>query len=513
MSSAAFKFLFSFLISLVLAINCFSQQLVFPENKEWTLLEEGQPISIKVNTSESTNPVKFFIEGGDGMSMQLDSLGSFSWTPSYDFVSRLEIRKEVTVIFQADWADGKKVRTPITFIVNHKNRPPVVEDLPIFYVRQSTQNQYQISPDYVSDPDGDPLVFKSIQSQMPEGVVLSSLGLITWTPSRNQFRSLKNNALTIEFIIQDQPDKAETKGKIKIAQTQLDLPPEILLIPNDSLVTIKEDELINLKLYFSDPNGDENISASGFVCSDQRIPKGSLKENTLVQSEFTWTPGYEFVDEATKFKNVEIMFFALDKSNNRVQRKIIIKVLDAENLDVKDKVLFEKYRSSLIQTKELIDKLDVNHEVLNHAYKKAKKGKRNTSILNAGLGATTGLSPVVLETGSSKIVSALGGTATLTLGTLEATEVLGKSKADILDKQKINIEIRNQAQLEGDNFARKYAIKSSRRNKEFDADRDKLLPIINHQKLVLLELDATRNPSKRTSIKDIKKTFTDFSEE
>ncbi len=507
------KNLFVIVFSSLAAFNCVAQQLVFPENKEWTLLNEGEAISVKITTNESNHPVKFSLEGADGTGMQLDSLGNFSWIPSYDFASRLEIRKELSVIFQADWADGKKVRTPITFTVTHKNRPPAVEDLPIFYVRQSTQNQYQISQDYVSDPDGDPLVFKSIQSQMPEGVVLSSLGLITWTPSRNQFRSLKNNALTIEFITQDQPDKAETKGKIKIAQTQLDLPPEILLIPNDSLVTIKEDELINLKLYFSDPNGDENISASGFVCSDQRIPKGSLKENTLAQSEFTWTPGYEFVDEAVKFKNVEIIFFALDKSNNRAQRKIIIKVLDAENLDVKDKLLFEKYRSSLIQTKELIDKLDVNHEVLNHAYKKAKKGKRNRSILNAGLGATTGLSPVVLETGSSKVVSALGGTATLTLGTLEATEVLGKSKADILDKQKINIEIRNMAQLEGDNFARKYAIKSSRRNKEFDADRDKLLPIINHQKLVLLELDATRNPTKRTTSKELKKTFTDFTEE
>jgi hypothetical protein len=188
-------------------------------------------------------------------------------------------------------------------------------------------------------------------------------------------------------------------------------------------------------------------------------------------------------------------------------------VLDAENLDEKDKMLFEKYKNSLVQTKELIDKLAVNHDLLNKAYKKAKKGKRNRSILNAGLGATTGLSPVVLETSESKVVSALGGTATLTLGTLEATEVLGKSKSDILDKQKINIEISNMAQLEGDNFARKYALKSARRSKEFDADRDKLLPIINHQKLVLLELDASRITNKKPSTKELRKTFTDFSEE
>ena len=56
----------------------------------------------------------------------------------------------------------------------------------------------------------------------------------------------------------------------------------------------------------------------------------------------------------------------------------------------------------------------------------------------------------------------------MTLGTLEATEVVGKSKNDILDKMKLNIEIRNQLQIEGDNLARKYALKSARREKSKD---------------------------------------------
>jgi hypothetical protein len=490
-----------------------SQQLILPEGKEKYNLVEGENLTFKITSNETAPSIFFLIAGDENTGIQLDSIGNFSWTPSYDFVSRLEGQKEVNVIFEADWKDGRKARKPVTFIVSHKNRPPTVEDLPIFYVRQSAINKFQISQDYVSDPDGDPLVFKSIQSQMPEGVVISSLGQITWSPSRQQFNQLKNNPITIEFIVQDQPEKAETKGKIKIAQTQLDLPPEILSVPSDSIFTIKEDELINLKLYFSDPNGDENISAVGFVSSDKRITKASWKENTLVQAEFTWTPGYSFVDEATKYKNVEIYFFALDRASNRSQRKVTIKVLDAENLDEKDKMLYEKYRNSLLLLKELIDKLTVNNEHLVHSYKIAKKGKRNRSILSASLGATTGLSPLLLQTNDSKVVSGVGGTATLTLGTLEATEVLGKSKSDILEKQKINSEILNAAQLEGDNFARKYSLKSARRNKEFDSDRDKLLPIINHQKLVLLELDALKSVNKRSTNRDIKKTFVDFSEE
>jgi hypothetical protein len=52
-----------------------------------------------------------------------------------------------------------------------------------------------------------------------------------------------------------------------------------------------------------------------------------------------------------------------------------------------------------------------------------------------------------------------------------------------------------------------------RRNKEFDPDRDKMLPIINNQKLVVLELDATKPAYQNYDNKDLKKTFPDFSEQ
>ena len=134
--------------------------------------------------------------------------------------------------------------------------------------------------------------------------------------------------------------------------------------------------------------------------------------------------------------------------------------------------------------------------------------------MNAGLGATTGIGPVVIkDADDSKYVSAIGGTTVLTLGTLEATEVIGRSKNDILDLIKLDIEIRNQLQAEGDNFARKYALKSMRRTKEFEVDREKLLPIINNQKLPLLELDASVSSNPDYSNKELKSTFPDFSEE
>jgi hypothetical protein len=499
------------LLFLLASIVTNAQRLIFPEGDQWRLPLEGSETSFRISADTSVAP-KYSIEVGNELGIHFDSLGNFSWKPSYDLIDRLEKSREITVIFQADWKKGKKVRKPVTFIVNHQNRPPLIEDLPVLYAKQASLNKYQISSDYVVDPDGDPIIFKSVMTAMPEGATLSSLGLLTWTPSRNQFMALKTNPTYIEFIVQD-PDRAEAKGRIKVSQTQLDLPPELLIVPGDSIYTIKEDERVNIKLYVTDPNGDENISNVSFICNDERVPKNSLKENSTVQSEFTWSPGYYFVEEAQKFKDIDLIFFALDKSANRVQRRVRVRVNDTENIEEKDKGLYQKYRNSLIMARALIVQLDENHEKLNKMYKQAKKGKKQRALVNAGLGATTGLSPVVLDPADSKYVSAIGGTTVLTLGTLEATEVIGKSKTDILDKLKINVEIRNQLQVEGDNFARKYSLKSMRRTKEFEADREKLLPLINNQKLVMLELDASKPSMPRYDNKEIKSTFPDFSEE
>jgi hypothetical protein len=487
--------------------------LIFPDSSGWNVLPENHVLAFRVKTIPETAK-KFSIEGTDGLNIQFDTLGNFHWQPSYDLVDRVTKSKDFTVIFQATFADGKRERKAVTFTVNHANRPPVVEDLPILYVKQSSLNTYSIPGEYAYDPDGDPLVFKSIPSQMPESSNFSSLGQFTWTPSRGQFASLKNTPITLEFIVQDQPDKAETKGKLKIMQTQLDLPSEIIVTPGDSVFSIKEDETLNLKIYISDPNGDDNVRSAGFIPSDKRVPAASLKENTQLQYEFIWTPGYDFVDDTQTFLTTDIVFFVLDKSNNRTQRKIRIKVADTENMAKKDAHLFQKYRSNLVDALILIQQLDANQKKMNNDYKKAKKGKKNRSIVNASLGAVTGFTPVIVDNpDQTKIVSGVGGTTVLTLGTLEATEVIGRSKESILEKIKMSIDIRNRTQSAGDEFARKYALKSARRNPEFDKDIEKMRAGLNDQRIVLLELDAYTKNASKIDDRDIKKVFLDYGEE
>lgn len=490
--------------------------LIFPDSVERNMLQEGNKFIFKIIPTHPESFEGFSIENAENLTIQFDTSGYFYWTPSFDLVNRVEQKKEFTFIFQGIWKDKKRIRKAKTFTVQHVNQPPVVEEVPAFYVKQSTRNIYQIPNEYVSDPDGDPLVFKVASSQLPEGATFSSQGQLIWSPSKSQFNSLRNNPMFLEFVVQDQPDKAETKGKLRIAQTQLDLPPELLIVPGDSIYKIREDETINLKLYVSDPNGDENVRNAGFISSDLRITQGALKENTPLQYEFIWLPDYDFVDEVKKKLSTEITFFVLDKSNNRVQRKIQIQVEDTENMLERDAHQYQKYFSNLASASQLIRDLDENQKKLNEEFKKAKKGKKKRSIVNASLGAVTGLSPVMIDPvanpDASKIVPGVGGTAVLTLSTLEATEVIGRSRDDIMEKIKVGIDIRNRVQSFGDEFARKYAFKSARRTADFDKDIDKLRTALNDQRIVLLEMDAYKKDPPKPDAKNIKKIFPDFSE-
>lgn len=501
------------LVCWLTALQANAQQLVFPDRPGWNTLQEGDELSFVLTATDSVQP-RYSFEGENRYKIKFDSSGHFYWKPAFDFVDRLEKQKEVILIFQAEWPDNRRVRKQITFNVRHKNQPPIVEDLPVFYVKQATVNNYSVNADYAYDPDGDPLVFKSIQTQMPEGSSLSSLGVFSWKPSRSQFYALKNNPLIVEFIIQDQPDKSEAKGRLKIAQTQQDLPAEILIVPGDTLFSIKEDETMNFKIYVSDPNGDETIRNVGFISTDKRLDPSCLKENTSQQFEFTWTPGYDFVDDTQLRLTTEIIFFVLDKSDNRTQRKVKIRVADTENLIKKDAHLFEKYKSNLSDAMVLIDQLDDLQKQLNNDYKKAKKGKKSRSIVNASLGAATGFTPLLIgDPNQAKVISGVGGTTVLTFGTLEATEVIGRSKEGILEKIKIDIDIRNKVQATGDDFARKYALKSARRGTEFDKDIEKLRATLNDQRLVLLELDAYAKKLDKANDKDIKKVFLDYGDD
>ena len=128
------------------------------------------------------------------------------------------------------------------------------------------------------------------------------------------------------------------------------------------------------------------------------------------------------------------------------------------------------------------------------------------------MGVTTGLSPVIAKSDPNLkgYITTIGGTTVATVGTLEATEVIGKSVNGLLDRFNYVIQKKNELQSKGDVFAREYAQKSSRRQPDFIRKLDEFKSLMNLSGLVALELDANWENKKEATDVAIKKTFKDF---
>src|SRR5258708_12359433 len=92
-----------------------AQQLIFPEQPNFSTLGEGETLAFKVGVSDSLKLRKFSLEGINGSGIVFDSLGNFFWKPSYDFVDRLEKQKDFSVLFQSEFQDSTPILTPLTF--------------------------------------------------------------------------------------------------------------------------------------------------------------------------------------------------------------------------------------------------------------------------------------------------------------------------------------------------------------------------------------------------------------
>ena len=493
-------------------------QLILPAQPNWNIVPEGNIVRLDLKaTGAATDTLYFSLGETRPEGIDLDSLGHFSWKPDFALADRIQTARTVPVEFIIQNQRGQTTSQTVDFKVLHVNRPPTVGELRPFYVRYRTQNTYKLGSDLVRDDDGDPIVFIPIADQMPEGSKLTAQGELTWTLSLNQFNKLKQAPQYIEFWVEDQPAKTRTKGRLKVEITQMDLPPDIAVIPKETHYRLRENATVNLKFYLSDPNGEDDISAFGFLSDNLQIPKTALVKNTENQYEFIWQPSYDFVKDPYDSLAVQVTFYVLDKSQNREERRIAFTVFNTVNEGEKDRYYYTQYRQLLVQAWGLVEQLNDKEEELKHDYKRAKGGKRNRSVANASLGAVTGVTPAVTGASTSpnaqkngRLVSAIGGTAVLTMGTLEATEVIGKSMKDLMDRYNYVLGKRSELQNKGDVFAREFALKSSRRTGEFVRKLDEFRSAMNLSGLVALELDANWQSKKEASDKVIKRTFKDF---
>ncbi|MDF9795849.1 hypothetical protein OKW21_001112 [Catalinimonas alkaloidigena] len=491
-------------------------KLVLPKGKSWNVVSEGNTLTFQLSASGGKDKQYTFnmIQGSsEDVGIIFDEQGNFYWTPSFDLVDRLEETKTFQVIFEVNNSSGESDRQQVNLLVYHTNRAPEIADLKTFYVQYNVQNVYQLgTANAITDPDNDPLVFKPILAQMPQGMTLSGQGELSWKPSYGQYTRLQKEPMELEYIVEDQPYKAQTKGKIRIAVTQQDHPPEISMVPNEDAFSIREDEALNLKFYLSDPNGDQDIASFDFVSETNRIPKSSLIKNDMTQWEFIWSPGYDFFLEPGMKDTYEITFFVVDQTNQRAQRSVSVTVEDAENLEEKDRLLYNQYRTSLVRIWNLMEQLKEKQKELQKEYKKAKKTKKHRAVTTASLGAITGLSPVVLSDNqdTQKYVSGVGGTTSMTLGSLEASNVIGQDPSGVFEKLSYITQKLNALETQGNVFAGKYALSNTRRQGSFNEDLKKIIEMISLKDVTTLELDPTWENPKNPSDKNIQDTFKDF---
>jgi hypothetical protein len=508
-------------ILILFSIHSFAQdtpKIVLPSGTAWNQLKEGEQVDFDLNVEgKNCNKFRFSIQQGKLDGMAFDSSGKFTWTPPYTLVDRLESYKFYQVIFEAKCdSTTETLSAKVEFRIQHINRSPTVKDLKPFYVQYNTTNIYKIDRYSVNDEDNDPIVIIPSVESLPEGLKISSQGEVSWMPSFTQFKQLKERPAYIEFYVEDQPAKSQTKGKLKIETTQLDLAPEIVVVPRDNIFRLKENKTVNLRFYLSDPNGDDDIRDFGFLTDNQQISKEALIKNTSNQYEFTWHPSYDFVKDPLDSVAFNIDFFVLDKTKKRDVKSIRFVIENAINEAETDLKLYNLYRGTLQRGWELLEQMKEKETELKKSYSRAKKGKKNRSIINASLGATTSLSSVFVpkdKPDQQRLISTLGGTTVLTIGTLEATEVIGRSMKDIIDRLNYIVEKKNEIQSKGDIFARDFALKSSRRSPDFIRKVDDFMNVMSLKGLVVLDLDASWEAKSKSTDANIKKIFKDFSAE
>lgn len=490
-------------------------EILLPQQTGWNNLEEGKLYAISFaikGQNEADGKFTFEINQGKVSGMEMDSSGYFSWTPAFTDVDRIEKERIFQLLISARSDSGKIATKTVDLRVKHVNRPPVVNEIKPFYIKYNTSNTYRIDNSIVYDADNDPIVIIPSIEELPEGFSISSQGEMTWNPSFTQFKSLKETPMYIKFYVQDQPAKSQTEGRVKLVATQLDLPPAITVVPKSQKIQIKENETINLRFYLSDPNGDDDIETFEYLTSEKSLPEKLLIKNTSNQYEFTWLPGYDFVKDPLDSLSFYVDFFVMDKTQKREVVRIEMVVKNTLNRQEEDTKQFNLYRGTMLRAWELMEQLKEKEKELKSAYNRAKKGKKQRSVLNAGLGAVTGLSSVVTRDKNDlqRSISTIGGTTVLTIGTLEATEVIGRSTKDLIDRLNYIIEKKNDIQTKGDIFARDYSLKSARRTDKFTRDMDDFMKLMQLKGLVALELDAAWEPKVRSTDKAIKQTFKDY---
>jgi hypothetical protein len=123
------------------------------------------------------------------------------------------------------------------------------------------------------------------------------------------------------------------------------------------------------------------------------------------------------------------------------------------------------------------------------------------------------LAPVIAKTNTDtrSLITSIGGTGIATIGTLEATEIIGKSINDVFTRLQKIMATRANLQGNADAFARDFATKKSRQVGDFTPRLDvwKKTNLV-FEPVVAIELSAAWEPKGKIDDNALKKKFKYF---
>lgn len=282
-------------IEVAVTVNAVNDSPVFA-NAASTSAVEGSlyqytPVVTDVDDANNGTDLTFtLVAGPEGMTVS--PTGVVSWTPP-NGVPEANVTLQV-----ADGGEDASIADSQswTISVGDVNDAPVITSSALTTATEDVQYQYQVQ---VTDPDdtnnGTDLTFTLVAA--PEGMTVSAMGLIQWTPENNVFSA----DVTVQVADGGESGALPATQSWTIAVTAVNDAPEIT---STALTTATEDEAYSYTVTATDVDIDTVLTFSLTTA-----PEGMVINSATGQ--ITWTPG-----------------------NNVTSENVVVQVSDSEATDV-----------------------------------------------------------------------------------------------------------------------------------------------------------------------------------
>jgi Putative Ig domain len=239
---------------------------------------EQQPVSFMASAVDMDgDPLTWSLEGAPA-GMSIDSFGNVTWVPGPGASGVYQFKVKVSD------GQGDLEQTDeelVTLTIEGLNHAPSFY-APDFFVDEG--NTFTASL-YAWDPDGDDLTYE-LKSPAPDGLTLSSNGVLTWAPTEDQ--GPRSYTLRVRVTDNGAPNLWRERSFV-IHVGEMNFPPQVQPVPP---VTVNPGQTVTFQLTATDPDtrpGPEGPLPMGpLTYSLQSAPAGATIDSET--GAFTWTP-------------------------------------------------------------------------------------------------------------------------------------------------------------------------------------------------------------------------------